>query len=130
MRRIICALTLAILASTACHRMKQVSLDQAPGSDRAWVTFSDQTRVLVFGPKLMGTKLVGFVNGRYDEFPAANVTDVMVRESARGRTTVLVVASVLVVGGVLYAVAGTGGAGSTHITDLCDEDPDNPICTQ
>ena len=125
-----CALTLTVVLSTACHRMKVVALQQVPSTDHAWVTFSDQTVVKVSGPKLMGTKLVGFVNGKYDEFPASNVTQVVVREPAHARTFAVVAASVVAVGGILYAVTGTGKSGDMMLLDLCDEDPDSPACTQ
>jgi hypothetical protein len=110
--------------------MRTVTLDQVPATDRAWVTFSDQTVVVVSGPKLMGNKLVGFVNGKYDEFPASNVKQVVVRQPAHARTLALVAVSVVAVGGILYAVTGVGKSADMMLLDLCDEDPDSPACVQ
>jgi hypothetical protein len=124
------AAVLAALTGAACHTMKVVSLDQVPASDQAWVTFHDKSVVMVAGPKLMGTKLVGFVNGKYDEFPAANVKQVVVRRPAHGRTLALVAAGVVATGGILYAVTGVGKSGDMMLQDLCDEDPDAPACIQ
>jgi hypothetical protein len=125
-----CALTLIVLACLACHTTKVVSLDMAPASNPVWLTLSDQSVAVVFGPKIYGNKLVGFVSGKYQEFPVADVKEVHVREPARGRTMALVAAGVVGFAAALYAAAGKLHSGSdTHITDICDEEPDNPICT-
>jgi hypothetical protein len=57
--------------------------------------------------------------------------EVRVREPARGRTTALIVASVVGFAAAVYAVAGTGllqGRSDTMTKDICDEEPDNPVC--
>jgi hypothetical protein len=125
-----CALALIVLSSLACHTTRTVTLDMAPATNRVWVTLTDQTVTLLYGPKIFGAKLVGFVSGKYQEFPIAEVKEVQVREPARGRTLALVAVGVAVFAGALYKTAGNlHSASDTHITDICDEDPENAICT-
>jgi hypothetical protein len=126
-----CALTLFVLSSVACHTTKTISVDMAPANNPVWLTLSDQSVEVVYGPKIFGTKLVGFVSGKYHEFPLTLISEVHVREPARGRTMALAALGMAGFAAILYAVAGNLHSGSdTHITDVCDEDPENPICTQ
>jgi hypothetical protein len=125
-----CALTLMILSSAACHNMKPVSVTQVTGNNRVWLTLSDRSVVVVDGPQIYGTKVVGFVNGRYGEFPTARVAEVRVREQAGGRTAAVVAASVLAAGVVAYwglSTVGDKGAGNPT-PDICDVEPDNELC--
>ena len=125
-----CALILAILSSPACHTMRVVGMDEAVASSRVSLILSDQSVAVVYGPKIYGDKLVGFVDGKYREFPTSQVKEVRVRESARGRTAALITLGVAGFAAALYAAAGKLGSSSdTHVTDICDEEPDNPICT-
>ena len=125
-----CALTLMVVSSLACHTTKVVTLEMAPASNPVWLTLSDQSVAVVFGPKIYGSKLVGFVGGKYREFPIDQVKEVQVREPARGRTMALVAVGVVGLAAALYEAAGKLHSGSdTHVTDICDEEPDNPICT-
>jgi hypothetical protein len=121
-----CVLTLAMFVTAACHRMKPVSVAQVTHTDRAWLTLDDQSVVVVDGPQIYGTKVVGWVNGRYGEFPTSEVKEVYVRESARGRTAALVAASVLTAGavGIWLSSAGSG----PHTPDICDEEPLHELC--
>jgi len=122
-----CALILTVLASLACHNMKAVNLDQAAGRNSVSLTLSDQSIVVVYGPKIYGSKLVGFVDGLYREIPTATVKEVHVREASGVRTAALVVAGVLGFAGFVYVLAGTG---SSRAPDYCDapEHVDEPIC--
>jgi hypothetical protein len=80
------------LSSAACHTMKPVALEEL-GSirpSRVWVTRGDQSVVVVEGPRLLESGLVGFVDGRYQEVTAADVKRVLMRRPAGGRTAALV----------------------------------------
>jgi hypothetical protein len=124
------ALALLVFSSLACHTMKVVSVEMAPASSPVWLTLSDQSVEVVYGPKIYGAKLVGFVSGKYAEFPIDHVKEVQVREPARGRTAALVALGVAGFAAALYAAASSLHSGTdTRITDICDEEPDNPICT-
>jgi len=123
-----CATTLAVLSSLACHTTRIVTIDEAPTNPRVSVTFTDQTVVTLTGPKVLGTKLTGFVNGRYDEFPVAKVKEMRVQEPAPGRTAALVAAGVIAFGAFAYWITSNGA--DSHARDVCDENPDLPECTQ
>jgi hypothetical protein len=128
MRAIRCALTLVIFSTAACHHMKPVSVAQVTASRRVWLTLSDQSVVVVDGPQIYGTKVVGFVKGKYGEFPTTQVKQLHVRETARGRTAALIAGSVLAVGGVVaWGMSNVGNKGP-HTPDLCDLEPDNELC--
>jgi len=116
-----CALALLILSGAACHTMKSVPLDKGLASDRMWVTLSDESVVVISGPKIYGDKLVGFVDGKYDEYPAADVRKVSVRESNRAGTAALLAAGLVGFVGFAYVITG---AGDSDAPDYCD-DPNN-----
>jgi hypothetical protein len=120
-------LTLAIFVTAACHRMKPVSVAQVTATNRVWLTLGDQSVVVMDGPQIYGTKLVGWVNGRYGEFPTSEVKEVYVREPASGRTAVLVAGGVLTASAVMVWVFGSMGKGP-HTPDICDEEPLNELC--
>ena len=40
---------------------------------KAWITEKDQTVVMVAGPQVVGDTLVGYINGVYEEMPAAQL---------------------------------------------------------
>jgi hypothetical protein len=122
-----CVLTLAIFFTAACHRMKPVSVAQVTATNRVWLTLGDQSVVVVDGPQIYGTKLVGWVNGRYGEFPTSEVKEVYVREPASGRTAVLVAGGVLAGTAVMVWVFGSMGKGP-HTPDICDEEPLSELC--
>jgi hypothetical protein len=116
-----------ILSGLACHTMKVLSLDQAAGRSSVSLTLSDQSVVVVDGPKIYGTKLVGFVNGIYQEIPTAMVKAVHVRETSSARTAALVAAGAVGFAGFAWVIAG---AGKSDKPDYCDapEHVDEPIC--
>lgn len=117
------ALTLVILTTTACHRTKVVSLDQGLASQRVWVTMKNESIVIVTGPKIYGTKLVGFVDGKYEEYLTADVKKVSVRESNRVGTAALLAGALVAFAGFAYAISGSG---SSNRPDYCD-DPNNAM---
>ena len=121
---------LAILTLPACYTTKLVPLDDALASKRVSVTLQDQSVVELYGPQIYGPKLVGFVRGKYEEYLTTQVKEARVRQMAGARTAALVIGSVVAVGGVLYAVTSTGQNIDSKILDVCDEEPDNPICMQ
>jgi hypothetical protein len=91
------------------------------------VTLSDKSVVVLDDPKIYGNKLVGFVNGKYQEIPTANVQAAHVRETNGVRTAALVVAGAVGFAGFAYVITG---AGNSKAPDYCD-DPDHvdePIC--
>jgi hypothetical protein len=125
-----CALLLAALSSVACHTMKPIPLDQvnALKPEQAWVTEADQTVILVTTPQVVGDTLVGYVNGVYEEMPAARLKQVVVSRPATTRTVLLVSALAVGFGGFAYAVAGAVGGNKYIGADFCDETPEDPAC--
>jgi hypothetical protein len=124
------ALLAAVLSISACHTTKLVKLDEAPASRRVLVTLADQSVVEVATPRLFGSRLEGWVDGKYTQIPVADVKTVQVREAASARTAALIIAGAVVATGVVYTVAKSGHPSDTKIQDICDEEPDNIICTQ
>ena len=124
-----CALLLAALSSAACHSLKPIALDQLNvlKPDRAWVTEADQTVVLVSGPQVVGDTLVGYVNGRYEEMPAAQFKQVVVQRPATSKTVLLVVVVAAGFGGMAFALTG-GGATNKFTPDYCEEHGEDPGC--
>ena len=114
------ALALALLSTSACHNLKPVTIDQAHASPRVWLTLSDRSVVVVDGPQIYGDKVVGFVMGRYAEFPTADVQKAQMPEPARTRTAALVAASVLAVGGIVAWTVSAQGSGAKPEPDPCD----------
>jgi hypothetical protein len=119
--------TAIILASLACHTAKLVGTDEAVTSPRVSLTLSDQSVVVMYGPKIYGNKLVGFVNGKYQEFRTADVRALHVRKPDGARTAALVAAGVFGFAGFAWAIAG---AGNSKAPNYCDapEHVDEPIC--
>ena len=129
MRAVIgCVLTLAILSSPACYTWKGVKVDEGLASPRVSLTLSDHSVVDVDGPKIFGSKVVGFVHGVYQEYPAANVKQAQVRVFSASRTAAVVAAGVVGFGGMVYALLGRGS--DILPADYCDmlEHLDEPIC--
>jgi len=104
---------LAALAGSACHTMRPVTLDQLGGlqPDHVWVQRGDQGVVEVSHPQVLGDTLVGFVNRKYEVMPGANLTEVLVRRSAGGRTAALLAVSGVGLAGIAYLIAGSGKSG-------------------
>ncbi len=130
-----CALLLATLASAACTTMKSVTLNQLDilAPDRAWVTQSDESVVLMDEPKVVGDTLVGYVGRRREKLPSTGFKQLRVRTSAPTRTAVLAVGSTAGLIGLLAVVAGSGQ--SQALTTVpsgapgdCEKHPDGPGC--
>lgn len=102
----------AALASAGCYTMKPVALENLGSvpSARVWVTRADQSTVIVDGPRVLENKLVGFVEKVYQEMPTADVTRVMARRMAPGRTTAVVAAGLVGVVATIAIISGSGGA--------------------
>ena len=127
---LVCALLLAAVASAGCHTRKSIALDQvnALKPEQAWVTETDQSVILVTTPQVVGDTLVGYVNGVYEEMPAARLKDVVVSRPATTRTVLLVSAIAIGFGGFAYAVAGAVGGNKYIGADFSDETPEDPAC--
>ena len=127
---VVCAMLLAALSSAACRTRKAVTIDElrALQPKRAWVTEADQTVIVVSGPQVIGDTLAGYVNGAYEEMPAARFKQVMVEAPATGKTIALVAVVTVAFGGMVYALIG--GAGDTKYggPDYCEEHPEDPVC--
>ena len=122
-------LTLVILSSLACYRTKAVSIADAPADTRAWLTLSDQSVVLVFGPQIYGKRVVGYVDGKYEEFLIADVKEVHVRQPDHARTAALATLGALTAAGLVYWLAAAGSQDPGR-PNICDEEPDNEVCVQ
>jgi len=122
-----CGLSLVMLSTLACHTMRVIPIEQAAGIPSVSVTLSDKSVVVLDDPKIYGNKLVGFVNGKYQEIPTAKVQTAHVRETNGARTAALVVAGAVGFVGFAYVITG---AGKSKAPEYCD-DPDHvdePIC--
>ena len=126
-----CALLLTTLSSAACHTMKPVTMAElnAMHPQKAWVTESDQSVVVVSGPEVVGDTLVGYVKGVYEEMPSAQFKQVMVEKPATTKTVLLVSAITVGFGGMVFALAGGGSSGKGQ-SDFCDKHPDDVTCSQ
>lgn len=104
------AMIAAALSSAACYTMRPVTIDNLIGEhpSRVWVTRADQSVVVVEGPQLFRGKLVGFVDGQYKEMPRTDLTQLVVRKLALGRTLALLSAGVLGFTVAAVAVSSTG----------------------
>jgi len=125
-----CGLILGMLLSAACHVMRPVTLDQLRGigPSQVLVTRADQSVVVVSRPQMLGARLVGFVNGKYEVMPAADVTQVLVQMPAPRRTALLAVGVAVGIGAFTYALTGGGKSGRDQ-SDWCDNHPTDPECT-
>ncbi|HUL03397.1 MAG TPA: hypothetical protein VLV16_09245 [Gemmatimonadales bacterium] len=115
------------LSSVACHTMAPATLDQlgTMKPSRAWVTLGDKSVVEISGPQIMGDTLVGYVNGVYQELPAATVKSVTVQKTSTGKTVALVVASTVAFGGFAYLItSAASNQDDKGPTVECQENPD------
>jgi hypothetical protein len=112
MRAIMAAVAMATgLASSACYTVKTVTLETF-GDHRVkqvWVTRADQSVVHLKDAEVFGDKLRGFVNRELQEFPAADMQQIRVRQLARGRTWALVGGSAVTFLAVAVIVSGNNG---------------------
>lgn len=129
-----CTLVLAALTSTACRTTKLVSLEQLRllSPDRAWVTDSDQSVILVDEPKVVGDTLVGYIGRHRTKMPSAGLKQVRVRVSAPVRTALLAVGGAGALVGFLVVIGGSGQNQIVQVTagapGDCDKHPEQPGC--
>jgi len=124
-----CALLLAAVAVAACHTMKAVPMAQVNTikPDRAWLTETDNTVILVNGPQMVGDTLVGYVNGKYEEMPIANFKQLVIQTGSTPKTVALVALVTAGFGGMIYALAG--GKNVTNCDpSYCEEHSEDPCC--
>jgi hypothetical protein len=117
------------LPSAACHTMRPVALEElgAIRPTRVWVTRADQSVVVVEGPRVLESGLVGFVNGSYEEMPADDVKRVLMRRSAGGRTAALVAAGAVGLTTAAFLMAGGKSSYQHPCTSASSEcDPNSP----
>jgi hypothetical protein len=105
-----CAVIAAALAGSACYSMQAVTLNDLGGekTSRVWVTRADQSVVVLHDAQLFRGNLAGFIDGKYQELPPADVGQMRVRKLAAGRTLALIGAGA--VAATLAAVALAGGS--------------------
>ena len=136
MRRIICTVLLATLASAACKTTKSVTLDQltALGPERAWVTSSDNSVVLLYEPRVVRDTLTGYIGKHKEKVPATRVEQVRVQMPAPTRTALLIVGVTAGFVGMLVVVSGTGSSQTPTTTIAgapgdCDKHPEQEACS-
>jgi hypothetical protein len=122
------SLIVAAFAIAACHTMKPLTLEQLAGvrPSRVWVTRGDRAVVVVEAPQVLNNRLVGFVNGKYQVMPAAEVTELRMRAPAGGRTAALVTASALGAAAMVYLISGGGGSRDPCSLQSSECDPNAP----
>jgi hypothetical protein len=115
-------LIFATLSGAACHTMRPLTLDELQNIRPAqvWVTRADQSVVVVAGPQVLNERLVGFVDGKYQVMPAADVTKVVMRKRSGGRTAALVAAGAL----GFAAMAAVLSAGDNYVNPCASQSSD------
>jgi hypothetical protein len=100
---------------TACHTMRPITLDEVEALHPREVQVTHAGRAFVVeGPKLIvGNRLAGFVDGEYQALPASDVTQVLMRVPAPGRTVALIAGTTLGALAVAYLLAGNGSSDSS-----------------
>ena len=118
------------VVGTACHKMTALSWNEldAMRPGQVWVTYSDETVAELSGPQRFGDTLVGYIGGAFTEIPTAQIKQVTMRESAKGKTIALVAASTAVAAGLAVWMAGAGEPSEKDMVD-CNDVPDDPRCT-
>lgn len=113
------------LAGTACYTMKPVTVNELETrrTARVWVTRADQSVVIINDAEMFRGKLVGFVEGKYQELPSADLQGLRVRKLAAGRTVSLIATSAFAftVGVVLISGGGDETDGCVSGDEECDE---------
>jgi hypothetical protein len=101
---------------------------KAMAPQRAWVTETDKTVVLVRGPQVVGDTFVGYINGVYEEMPAGQFNQITVEAPATGKTIALVAVVTVAFGGMVYALIGAASSDKYVGSDYCEEHPEDPDC--
>jgi hypothetical protein len=117
------------LASAGCYSMKPVTIDEVGPlrPSRIWVTRGNEI-VEVLGPRVFGDTLVGYVNGTFEEIPAASVKHVTMLKRSRGKTVALVAGTTVGVAAFAILLSGTGVFSDPRQFVDCDDDPERPEC--
>ena len=78
-------------STVACHTMQPIKVSQLISSPvaRVWVTGTDETTVVLHGPRVNGDTLGGFVDGTYREMLLSNTRSLRQRAAAPGRTAAM-----------------------------------------
>jgi hypothetical protein len=84
----------------------------SPGA--VWITKTDNSVVVLAGPKVLGDTLGGFVGRDYVEIPLASVQSLSARRPAKGRTALLIGGISLAAGGVAYAILTKSANGASN----------------
>jgi len=123
-------LTAATLSSAACQTMRPVALDElsAMRPGLVWVTRADQSVVVVSGPRAFGDTLVGYVDGQFEEMPAADLKQIRMKQRARGKTAALLAAGAVGTAALAYLIANVGNYQDPAANLDCADDPDQPGC--
>lgn len=118
------------LSGAACHTMRPVTLEQLGAARPAvvWVTRADQSVVVVSGPRTFGDTLVGYVNGEFEEMPAADLKQIRVKQRARGKTAALIAAGAVGAAGFAYLISNVGSYINPEDRLDCEDNPDQPGC--
>ena len=109
LRRLTAALLPLVGLATACSTLAPVHQPPADfitaRAPRAvWITKTDNSVVVMAGPKVIGDTLGGFVGPDYVEIPLSTVQALSARKPAKGRTALLIGASAVAAGGVAFLI--------------------------
>lgn len=125
LKRATAALVLASISACSTLRpvpdYEQYIRTVRPGE--LWITPRDSRPVRIEGARFINDTLVGFVSGQYREFAPGQVSAVQVRQSAGGKTAVLV--GVLAAAGISL-LAILGGSGDPGRMPTPEDPPTSP----
>ena len=126
--RLAAALLPLVGLATACTTLAPVHetptafiTAHAPGA--VVITKTDKSVVVVAGPHVVNDTLGGFVGRDYVEIPLASVQSLSARRPAKGKTALLIGASVVAAGGVAFAILNSH-ASSTNRPECTFADPE------
>lgn len=117
LRLIVLLLPLVALACSTLAPVRQAptAFITAHAPDAVWITKTDNSVVVLEGPKVLGDTLGGFVGRDYVEIPLSSVQSLSARRPAKGRTALLIGASVVAAGGIAFAILSSGGSSGAPI---------------
>jgi hypothetical protein len=120
MLRLTAVLLPLVALATACSTLAPVreaptAFITAHAPDAVWITKTDNSVVVLAGPKVLGDTLGGFVGRDYVEILLSNVQSLSARRPAKGRTALLIGGISLAAGGVAYAILSSGGSSGAPI---------------
>jgi hypothetical protein len=110
-----------VLSLAGCHAPSGVGYPAhyitAEAPMRVWVTETNDSVVIVNGPKMRGDTLTGFIDGRYRELPASEVKFVKAMLPSHWRTAAVASVAALGVGVIFVAITDVKKSGSTTCYD-------------